>query len=137
MSIAYGLVDLITLVTFRFRYRNALSLDMMTQLLTDIKRNQNDENLRVIVLSANGSVFSAGHNLKELSTETGSNFHRKVFEKASQLMLEIVQAPVPIIAKVDGLAAAAGCQLIATCDIVACSEKSTFSTPGYILELKI
>lgn len=115
--------------TLKFN-RNALSLEMMTQLVTDIKRNQADENLRAIVLSANGPVFSAGHNLKELSTETGSTFHRKVFEKASQLMLEITQAPVPVIAKVDGLAAAAGCQLIATCDIVVCSAKSTFSTPG-------
>lgn len=102
----------------------------MSELLTNLKRNKSDENLRCIVLSANGSVFSAGHNLKELSAETGTQYHRQIFEKATELMLEINKSPVPVIAKVDGLAAAAGCQLIAACDIVVCSEKSTFSTPG-------
>lgn len=103
---------------------------MMTQLVEDIKRDQTNEKLRCIVLSANGPVFSAGHNLKELSNETGGEFHQRVFRKATELMLEIIRSPVPVLAQVDGLAAAAGCQLVATCDIVVCSEKSTFSTPG-------
>lgn len=102
----------------------------MSQLLTDIKRNQNDENLRCIILSGNGPVFSAGHNLKELTSDTGKEFHQKVFEKCTELMLEIVHSPVPIIAQINGLAAAAGCQLATTCDIVVCSDQSTFSTPG-------
>lgn len=102
----------------------------MTELSSNIKRNKNDENLRCIVISANGPVFSAGHNLKEFSADTGQSLHRQIFEKATELMLAIVQSPVPIIAKVDGLAAAAGCQLVASCDIVACTAKSTFSTPG-------
>lgn len=102
----------------------------MSQLLTDIKRNRNDENLRCIILSGNGPVFSAGHNLKELTNDTGIEFHQKVFEKCTELMLEIVRSPVPIIAKIDGLAAAAGCQLATTCDIVVCSNQSSFSTPG-------
>lgn len=104
---------------------------MMTDLVTQIKRNKQNEDLRCIVLSANGqSVFSAGHNLKELTNETGRDFHRRVFETATELMLEIRESPVPIIAKVDGLAAAAGCQLIAACDLVVCTERSSFSTPG-------
>lgn len=103
---------------------------MLTELVANLKRNKNDENLRCIVISANGSVFSAGHNLKEFSMETGAKLHRQVFEKATELMLEIVQSPVPIIAKVNGLAAAAGCQLIASCDMVACTANSSFSTPG-------
>lgn len=78
-------------------------------------------------------MFSAGHNLKELTEDIGSEFHQKVFAKASELMLEIIRSPVPVIAKVDGLAAAAGCQLVATCDMVVCSDKSSFSTPGYRL----
>jgi len=111
--------------------RNSLSMDMMTQLVKDIKRNQNDENLRCIVLSASaGKIFSAGHNLKELRKETGVDFHKAVFAKASELMTEILKCPVPVIAKVDGLAAAAGCQLIASCDLVVCSDRSSFSTPG-------
>lgn len=123
----------------------------MNQLITNIHRNDNDENLRCIILSANGNVFSAGkafqrpvygsdkanyiylllgHNLKELVNETGQQFHRQIFEKCTQLMIGITQSPVPIIARVNGLAAAAGCQLIATCDIVVATTQSSFSTPG-------
>lgn len=102
----------------------------MTEILANIRRNKQDENLRCIVLSANGSVFSAGHNLKEFTLEKGQPLHRKVFEKATELMLEIIQSPVPIIAKVNGLAAAAGCQLITSCDLVVSTKNSTFSTPG-------
>ena len=120
-----------TFLLFSPHRRNALSMAMMTQLLNDIQRNRLDENLRAIVVSSNGPVFSAGHNLKELTEASGRDFHRKVFEKCTELMLAIHQSPVPVIAQVNGLAAAAGCQLVATCDIVVCSEKSTFSTPGY------
>lgn len=85
--------------------RNSLSMDMMTQLVKDIKRNRNDEQLRCIVLSASaGKVFSAGHNLKELTKDSGIDFHKSVFAKASELMIEILKSPVPVIAKVDGLA---------------------------------
>lgn len=121
-------IDFMT--TIFFYSSNALSLDMMSQLLTDIKRNQQDENLRCIVLSGNGPVFSAGHNLKELTKETGIDHHQKIFDKCTELMLELAKSPVPIIGRVDGLAAAAGCQLAATCDILVCSDRSSFSTPG-------
>lgn len=110
--------------------RNALSLDMMTELLANLRRNKTDENLRCIVLSATGSVFSAGHNLKEFAMDKGQQLHRQVFEKCTELMLEIIQSPVPIIAKTNGLSAAAGCQLVATCDFVVSTKTSTFSTPG-------
>lgn len=103
---------------------------MMKELQTGIKRNIQNEDLRAIVLSAQGPVFSAGHNLKELTSEKGQEFHRKVFEAASNLMITIKKSPVPIIAKVDGLAAAAGCQLVAACDLLICTKHSTFSTPG-------
>lgn len=110
--------------------RNALSLDMMTELVTNLRRNKQNENLRCIVLSANGSVFSAGHNLKEFSIDKGPHLHRQVFEKASELMLEIIGSPVPVIAKVNGLSAAAGCQLVSCCDLIVSTKDSTFSTPG-------
>lgn len=64
--------------------------------------------------------------------ETGQKLHRDVFEKSTQLMLGVIQSPVPVIAKVNGLAAASGCQLVATCDIIVSTENSTFSTPGYV-----
>lgn len=103
----------------------------MSELLKNLRRNKQDENLRCIVLSSSSSVFSAGHNLKEFSMDKGQTLHRQVFEKATELMLELIESPVPIIAKVNGLSAAAGCQLVATCDLVICTKTSSFSTPGY------
>lgn len=105
---------------------------MLNQLIDDIERDQNSDELRCIVLSADGPIFSAGHNLKEFTEAAGTDAHRKVFSRASALMLSILKAPVPVIAKIDGLAAAAGCQLAATCDLVICSDRSSFSTPGYV-----
>lgn len=102
----------------------------MTQILADLKANQDDEKLRCIVLASNGPVFSAGHNLKELCDQTDTE-QQKVFAKCTELMLQMARSPVPIIGRVDGLAAAAGCQLATTCDILVCSDRSSFSTPGY------
>ncbi|KAJ9595783.1 hypothetical protein L9F63_013027, partial [Diploptera punctata] len=110
--------------------RNALSLQMMEDLISNITFNQDDPGLRCIVLYGEGKVFSAGHNLKELTTKDGVEYHNQVFATCTKLMLGIMQCPVPVIAVVQGLAAAAGCQLVATCDIAICTENSTFSTPG-------
>lgn len=110
--------------------RNSLSLAMMNCLIEEIKKNEDDKSLRIILLSSTGSVFSAGHNLKELSPDKSYKDRKNVFDKCHELITCIVKSPVPIIAKVDGLAAAAGLQLIASCDITICSDKSTFSTPG-------
>ncbi|XP_073961404.1 enoyl-CoA hydratase domain-containing protein 3, mitochondrial-like isoform X2 [Choristoneura fumiferana] len=103
---------------------------MMSHLIQAINTNKEDTSLRAIVLSAKGNVFSAGHNLKELQSSTGIDQHKLVFQKATELMKSIVQSPVPVIAKVNGFATAAGCQLVATCDLVVCSDTSKFSTPG-------
>ncbi|KAM3965758.1 enoyl-CoA hydratase domain-containing protein 3, mitochondrial [Aphomia sociella] len=110
--------------------KNSLSLDMMNHLIEAINLNKDDISLRAIVLSAKGNVFSAGHNLKELQSSTGIEHHQLIFRKATELMTSILQSPVPIIAKVNGYAAAAGCQLVATCDMIVCSDTSKFSTPG-------
>ncbi|CAB3365566.1 Hypothetical predicted protein [Cloeon dipterum] len=107
--------------------RNALSYQMMEDLIDDIALGDDDPSLRCIVIAAEGHVFSAGHDLKELSQ---SGMPEKVFEMCSSLMAAIRNSPVPIISVVNGLAAAAGCQLAAASDIVVCSEKSSFSTPG-------
>ncbi|KAJ2945666.1 hypothetical protein O0L34_g499 [Tuta absoluta] len=110
--------------------KNSLSLDMMSHLTEAINRNKDDVSLRAIVLSAKGNVFSAGHNLKELQASTGVDHHKLIFNKASELMKSVVQSPVPVVAKVNGFATAAGCQLVATCDVIVCTETSKFSTPG-------
>ncbi|KAG7312186.1 hypothetical protein JYU34_001654 [Plutella xylostella] len=110
--------------------RNSLSLDMMSYLVEEINRDKDNDSLRAIVLTAKGHVFSAGHNLKELQASSGVEQHKVIFDKATELMMSIVRSPVPVIAKVNGVVAAAGCQLVAQCDMAVCSETSKFSTPG-------
>ncbi|XP_055630340.1 enoyl-CoA hydratase domain-containing protein 3, mitochondrial [Toxorhynchites rutilus septentrionalis] len=110
--------------------RNSLSMEMMDSIQKNIVTNQDNLEVRCFVLSAKGRVFSAGHNLKELTADRGHGYHKQVFSKCSELIGVIQKSPVPVIAKVDGLAAAAGCQLIASCDLVICSDRSSFSTPG-------
>ncbi|GFO28944.1 enoyl-coa hydratase domain-containing protein 3, mitochondrial [Plakobranchus ocellatus] len=108
--------------------RNALSLAMLQSLYHDLKRDQKD--LRVIILTAKGRVFSAGHDLKELTPETGSDYHEEVFSTCTSVMNLIQDLDVPVIAQINGLATAAGCQLVATCDIAVASASSQFATPG-------
>ena len=87
---------------------------------------QTNPALRCIVLKAEGPAFSAGHNLKEMTHNEGRAYHEEIFQKCNILMYSIVQSPVPIIAQVDGIAAAAGCQLVSICDIAVATEKSKF-----------
>ncbi|XP_031550888.1 enoyl-CoA hydratase domain-containing protein 3, mitochondrial-like [Actinia tenebrosa] len=109
--------------------RNALSLDMLNAIKANLLHNLDNE-LRVIILSANGPVFSSGHDLKELSEERSTEYHQQVFHRCTEVMTLIQDIPYPVIAQVNGLATAAGCQLVASCDIAVASEKSQFATPG-------
>ncbi|KAK3611553.1 hypothetical protein CHS0354_016485 [Potamilus streckersoni] len=109
--------------------RNALSLAMLEQLQDCLRVDLRDRT-RVIILTANGPVFSAGHDLKELTAANGREYHQKVFHTCSLVMTMIQDLPVPVIAQVSGLATAAGCQLVASCDIAVASEKAKFATPG-------
>ncbi|XP_074606150.1 enoyl-CoA hydratase domain-containing protein 3, mitochondrial-like isoform X1 [Acropora palmata] len=109
--------------------RNALSLAMLDTLKLNLLHNV-DSNLRVIILSANGGVFSSGHDLKELTKDQGKDYHEKVFHRCTEVMTLVQDIPVPVIAQVNGLATAAGCQLVASCDIAVASTKSQFATPG-------
>uniref|UniRef100_A0AAY5JXF1 Enoyl-CoA hydratase domain-containing protein 3, mitochondrial n=1 Tax=Esox lucius TaxID=8010 RepID=A0AAY5JXF1_ESOLU len=104
--------------------RNALSLSMLDSLKDDILADNSDD-LRVIIISAKGPVFSSGHDLKELTSAQGRDYHTKVFQACSQVYI-----PVPVIAMVNGVATAAGCQLVASCDIAVVTDKSSFATPG-------
>uniref|UniRef100_A0A8C5PG74 Enoyl-CoA hydratase domain-containing protein 3, mitochondrial n=1 Tax=Leptobrachium leishanense TaxID=445787 RepID=A0A8C5PG74_9ANUR len=110
--------------------RNALSLDMIQSLQNDILHDIDDAALRVIIIAAEGPVFSSGHNLKELTSEHGRDYHAEVFNTCAKLMTSIQSIPVPVIAQVNGLATAAGCQLVASCDIAVASDKARFATPG-------
>ncbi|XP_054292310.1 enoyl-CoA hydratase domain-containing protein 3, mitochondrial [Pongo pygmaeus] len=110
--------------------RNALSLAMLKSLQSDILHDADSNDLKVIIISAEGPVFSSGHDLKELTEEQGRDYHAEVFQTCSKVMMLIRNHPVPVIAMVNGLATAAGCQLVASCDIAVASDKSSFATPG-------
>ncbi|XP_006261010.3 enoyl-CoA hydratase domain-containing protein 3, mitochondrial isoform X1 [Alligator mississippiensis] len=110
--------------------RNALSLATLKSLRDDILHDADSTDLRVIIISAEGPVFSSGHDLKELSSEQDTKHHAEVFETCAEVMTLLQKLPVPVIAQVNGLATAAGCQLVASCDIAVASEKSRFATPG-------
>ncbi|XP_055372322.1 enoyl-CoA hydratase domain-containing protein 3, mitochondrial [Condylostylus longicornis] len=110
--------------------RNSLSMPMMTEILEEVNNNINDENLRIIILSSSlEKIFSAGHNLKELEA-VDSQKRKEIFSKLTEIIFAIRAAPVPIIAKVNGLAAAAGCQLVTSCDLLVASTAASFSLPG-------
>ncbi|KAK0172633.1 hypothetical protein PV328_005929 [Microctonus aethiopoides] len=120
-----------TIVLSHAASKNSLSLEMMKIILWNLQKDENNPSLRSIVIAASpGKVFSAGHNLKELTSAVGNDHHHEVFNTAANLMKVIANFPVPVIAAVDGLAAAAGCQLVSACDIAICTERSSFSTPG-------
>ncbi|KAL5235125.1 hypothetical protein ACI65C_002535 [Semiaphis heraclei] len=107
--------------------RNTLSIVALQHLIEEIKSAGDDLSLKSIVICGDGPVFSAGHNLKELSIPENQ---KSVFSLSTKLMNTIIDCPIPIIACVDGIAAASGCQLVAASDMAICSSRSSFSTPG-------
>jgi enoyl-CoA hydratase/carnithine racemase len=114
---------------------NALSIAMMEVLRAEIRRAAEDPGIRVIIIAALGKVFSAGHDLKELTAhradeDRGRAFFDKTMRQCADLMLSITRCPKPVIAEIEGLATAAGCQLVATCDLAICTDTATFCTPG-------
>lgn len=110
--------------------RNALSFAMLSELRSHLSGAATADAIKVVVIEHEGPVFSSGHDLKELTAEKGADFHWKVFDLCSEVMKLVQDTPVPVIAKVDGLATAAGCQLVASCDIAVATESSRFATPG-------
>ena len=109
---------------------NALSFKNLNDLIRVLKRLDNDYKTKVIIIEGAGRGFSAGHNLKEIKNLKIKNKYQKLFNLCSKLMLQIVEGKKPIIAKVHGAAYAAGCQLVASCDLAYGSKDSLFATPG-------
>ena len=115
--------------------RNSLSEAMMAALRSALEHAATDRAVRVIVLAAEGPAFSSGHNLKEITAhradaDKGAAYFAALFSACAQLMLAIVNNPKPVIAEVAGLASAAGCQLVASCDLAIAAEGARFCTPG-------
>ena len=113
----------------RAQQRNALSTPLMQELTEVLERQSARPEVRAIVLRASGPAFSAGHDLKEL-LDRSLEEERAIFGACTRMMQTIQQIPQPVIAAVQGIATAAGCQLVATCDLAVASEKATFATPG-------
>ena len=109
--------------------RNALSLDLMLELIHCLDELGGDKRIRAVILAAAGRVFSSGHDLSEMVGRT-VNDYRRLFDVCTELMTKIQSIPQPVVAQVQGIATAAGCQLVATCDLAIASEQAQFATPG-------
>ena len=110
--------------------RNALSVALMTTLVEALGRAAADPEARVVVIAGAGSAFCAGHDLRELRADPRRETYERVFALCSELMLTIVRLPKPVIAEVHDVATAAGCQLVATCDLAVAAEEARFATRG-------
>ena len=117
------------------KHQNTLSEEMINELSKVFELAESDNEIKVIILSSIGKVFCAGHNLKDLNSkrsenDKGENYYKKLFQMCSELMISINKHSKPVIAMIDGIATAAGCQLISSCDLAYSSENSQFATPG-------
>ena len=131
--VRHGAVVRLTLA--RAEARNSLSLAMIGALHEAIDSASADRDVRAVVLAAEGPAFCAGHDLKELTAhradpDKGRAFYERTMKACSAMMLAIVRSPKPVIAAVEGVATAAGCQLVASCDLAIASETACFATPG-------
>jgi enoyl-CoA hydratase/carnithine racemase len=129
-SISVETEDRIAIVTLnRPQRRNALSLQLMTELVEAFNEIGHNRSLRVVILAAEGKAFCSGHDLGEM-VGRDINEYREVFDVCTELMTRIQSIPQPVIAQVQGIATAAGCQLVATCDLAVASDQAAFATPG-------
>jgi enoyl-CoA hydratase/carnithine racemase len=120
----------IALVTLnRPQRRNALSLALMRELIDCLSTIGGQRDLRAVILAAAGKVFSSGHDLSEMAGRD-INEYRQIFDVCTELMTKVQSIPQPVIAEVQGIATAAGCQLVATCDLAIAAEEASFATPG-------
>ena len=110
--------------------RNAMSFELMADLTGTLEAVRHDEDTRVVVIAASGPAFSAGHDLGEMASARDAAAYRRLFDGCTLLMRSIRTIPQPVIAQVHGVATAAGCQLVAACDLAVAEEGARFGTPG-------
>lgn len=128
--VLHEIVDRVAVLTLNHpAKRNALSASLLSSLKEQLVRIAADRNVRAVILRAEGPVFSSGHDLSEL-TGRSREAYAALFALCTEVMEAIRQLPQPVIAQVQGLATAAGCQLAASCDLVVASEMASFATPG-------
>jgi enoyl-CoA hydratase/carnithine racemase len=119
-----------TLTLNRPQQYNAMSSEMLDALEHQLSAIKDNDSIRVVIIAANGKAYSAGHDLKEVRSSDDQDFHQQLFEKCGRVMVMINQMPQPVIARVQGIATAAGCQLVANCDLAVASEDSRFAVSG-------
>ena len=122
-----GPIAIITLN--RPQRRNALSLELMLELLECLDQLGRNRETRAVILAAAGKVFCSGHDLSEMTGRDVGEY-RRIFDVCSELMMKLQAIPQPVIAEVQGIATAAGCQLVAACDLAVAAEEAAFATPG-------
>lgn len=120
----------VTLTLNRPQAFNALSEAMLTALSEAVGALAEDNSVRAVVLGASGKAFCAGHDLKEMRAEPSLAYYERLFEQCTKVMLSVQRLPVPVIARVHGLATAAGCQLVAMCDLAVASDDARFAVSG-------
>jgi enoyl-CoA hydratase/carnithine racemase len=125
----------VTLTLNRPQAFNALSEAMLAALQREFDAIAQDESARVVVLAAEGKAFCAGHDLKEMRAKPSLDYYERLFSQCSEMMLGIQRLPVPVIARVQGVATAAGCQLVAMCDLAVTSSAAKFAVSGVNLGL--
>lgn len=119
-----------TLTLNRPEARNALSLGLIAALQAELDAIASDPAVKVVVVAAEGPAFCAGHDLREMRGSPGREAHEELFSRCSRMMLSITGLPQPVIARVHATATAAGCQLVATCDLAVAARSARFATPG-------
>jgi enoyl-CoA hydratase/carnithine racemase len=119
-----------TLTLNRPAARNALSVGLMSAVQEALDAIARDARVKVVILAGNGPAFCAGHDLKEMRANPGREAYQALFAQCSRMMMTITRLPKPVIAKVHGIATAAGCQLVATCDLAVAARSARFATPG-------
>lgn len=124
-----------TLTLNRPKQRNALSMALMHALQQALSSIAEDRSIKIVVIRGNGPGFCAGHDLHEMRSEPTEDKYREIFTVCSRMMMSIVELPQPVIARVHGIATAAGCQLVASCDLAIASDEAKFATPGVNLGL--
>ena len=119
-----------TLTLNRPRQYNALSEELLAALQNALEEIEKDASVRVVVIAANGPAFCAGHDLKQMRANPRKEYYDDLFATCSRFMLTVMRIPQPVIARVHGMATAAGCQLVGTCDLAVASENAKFGTSG-------
>ncbi|AJC21491.1 enoyl-CoA hydratase [Pandoraea pulmonicola] len=127
---AGDLAGVLTLTLNRPRHFNALSEAMLDALQRALDEAARDTGTRVVVLAASGAAFCAGHDLKEMRAEPSLDYYRTLFNQCTRVMLTMQRMPQPVIARVHGLATAAGCQLVAMCDLAVATSAARFAVSG-------